>query len=369
MPPAKKTTTKKTTTKKTTAKKKAPPKPKDSDAAFRDFMAGDKVMDLLVLSDDEVLSNVSGYISTQSLALNKALGLPGVPRGRLIEVSGDEHTGKSTVLDHLFAETQRIGGTAILIDPEVGRDAKYTRGIGVDADKLFSPQPKDGKFFTIEQVFSFIGRTCDYFREKDPNRTVLIGVDSIAGLPTEEDTKREAGELKPGDAAKSIHHGLRTTIQRIAQTNITLVFVNQLYDNIGGFGFDQRKEYGGRAIRYHASVRMRLNRMGAIKTSRDEVIGMISQANVLKTKVSGMTGNKVKFGILHGRGIDNTWTLFNALKDEGYIGNSGPWWSMKIPDQGDLKWTGQHIGLAEKLQEDPKLYEHLCWVYSQCVAA
>lgn len=369
MPPTKKTPVKKTTKKKATPTKKAPTK--STEAAFRDFMKGDKAMELVNLSDDSALSQVRGFISTQSLALNKAIGHPGIPRGRLTEISGDEHTGKSTILDHILAETQRIGGTAILLDPEVGRDAKYSRSIGVDADKLICPQPTEGNFYTLQSIFNFIGKTSDWFAANDPDRVVCIGVDSIAGLPTDEDLKRDAGEVKPGDAAKTIRHSLRNVIQRIAQSNITLVFVNQLYENIGGFGFgDQKKEYGGKGIRYHASVRLRLNRMGAIKTSKDEVVGSVSQAKVMKSKVSGRTGAKVSFGILHGRGIDNTWTLFNALKDEGYITSAGAWYKMVLPDnQGELKWTGQHWGLAEKLAEDSQLYAHLCAVYEQCVAA
>lgn len=366
-------------TKKTATKKKAPIRKKvtakkspkrDSLAAFRDHMREDKVMEYLVLADDDALANIKGHISTQSIALNKALGLQGLPRGRLIEISGDEHTGKSTLLDHVFAETQRLGGLSILIDPEVGRDAKYTRGIGVDAEKLVAPQPKGGAFFTVEQVFSYIGRTCDYFAKHDPEAIVTIGVDSIAGLPTEEDVKRAAGEVKPGDAAKSIRHGLRTTIQRIARTGVTLVFVNQLYDKIGSFGFDSRKEYGGRGIPYHASVRVRLNRMGAIKKSSGEVVGSISQATIRKSKVSGQTGAKVKFGIIHSQGIDNTWSLHEALVAEGYVSHKkgSAWFTLQTPE-GEVKYSGGHFGLAEKLADNPELYAHLVQVYASCVAS
>lgn len=372
MPPPKKqpvkSAAKKTTVKKAPVKKAA--KPKDSLLEFRAFMAGDKAMELLTLVDDDLLSNVKGYVSTQSLALNKAIGHPGVPLGRVTEISGDEHTGKSTVLDHILAEVQRVGGIAILLDPEVGRDAKYTRSIGVDPERLVCPQPKGDLLWTTEKVFSFVGKTADFFRVNDPERPVVLGVDSVAGLPTEEDLKRDAGELKPGDAAKVIHHGMRTVIQRVAKASLAVVLVNQLYENIGAFGFgDRKKEYGGKGVPYHASLRVRLNRVGAIKTSKDEVVGSVSQAFIKKSKVSGSTGSKVQFGILHGRGVDNTWSLFNALKAEGYITNSGAWWRMRLPDGEELKWTGQHWGLAEKLAEDEQLYLNLVQVYEACVMA
>lgn len=368
-----KSVAKKAAAKKAPAKKKkvaVKKATKSSDAAYLDYMKSDNTLEILRLADDDLLSNVTGFISTQSLALNKAIGHAGVPRGRLTEISGDEHAGKSTVMDHILAETQRMGGIAILLDPEVGRDAKYTRSIGVEADKLLCPQPKEGSFYTLQSAIDFIGRTSDFFAKSDPDRVVTIGLDSIAGLPTDEDLVRAASDVKPGEAAKTIRHGLRNIIQRIARSNITLVFVNQVYDQIGGFGFgDKRREYGGRGIRYHASVRIRLSRAGMIKTTRDEVVGSVTQANVLKTKISGRTGAKVKFGILHGRGIDNSWTLFEALKAEGYITGSGAWFRMQLPDGTELKWTGKHWGLAEKIHEHADLYPLLCSVYESCVAA
>lgn len=364
------TTTKKKTTKKKATTKKAPAKKKtDVHAAFRDFMKGDKSVELLTLADDDVLSNVKGYISTQSVALNKALKSPGIPQGRLIEISGDEHTGKSTLTDHLLAEVQSMGGVGILMDPEIGRDARYTRSIGVDPEKLHTPQPAEGSLFTLQWVFKQIGRVCDHFKASAADGPVLIVVDSLAGLPTDEDTVRDAGEVKPGDAAKVIRHALRNIIPRLAQSGITLVLVNQLYDNIGGFGYDQRKEYGGRGPRYAASVRIRLNRAGQIQRN-GVVVGNEIQAHIRKSKVEGVTGAKVKFAILHGRGIDNTWSIFQALKEErpAYITGAGAWFKMQLPDGEELKWTGQHWGLAEKFTEDPKLYEWCYQVYMQCVA-
>lgn len=359
--------------KKATAKKKTPKKKvkKDPMSEFVQFLSGPKEdMEILRLSDDEMWSNVIGYVSTQSLALNKAIGAPGIPRGRISEISGDEHTGKSTLLDHIFAEAQRLGGHAVLLDPEVGRDTKYTRSIGVDPDKLICPQPKKGEFYTLQSVFNFAGKTCDWWREKHPNELVVVGVDSIAGMPTDEDMKRDAGNAKPGDAAKTIRHSLRTLTQRVAQSNVALVFVNQLYDIIGPF--PGQREYGGKGMRYHASLRIRLkrgrlaNESPTLKDTQGRVIGGVTIATIQKTKISGVSGGKTEFAIMHGRGVDNVWTLFEALKKKGYIGQGGGWYSMVLPESGEvIKWNGGHFGLAKYLADKPELYAKLVDIYME----
>ena len=361
----KKAPVKRTPKRKTATAKKSPRKtPKDPAKAYEAFMAGDKTMELLKLADDDLLSNVKGFISTQSIALNKALELPGLPRGRIIEISGDEHTGKSTLLDHVFAETQRLGGTAILVDPEVGRDAKYSRNIGVNADKLFCPQPKEGKFYTLQNVFNFLGTTCDWWRDNHPDEIVTIGVDSIAGMPTDSDMEREAGTQKPGDAAKTIRHSLRTLAQRCAQSQICLVFVNQLYEKIGVSFGDSRAEYGGRGMRYTGSVRIRLDRGPALKESSGRIYGHVARARVMKSKLSGASGAKCEFGVLHGVGIDNTYTLFERFKQEGYIATNGSWFTMLLPgDTEPVRWQGKELGLATICRERPELYGKLVDLY------
>ena len=358
------------TRKKSTAKKKAPPRSKDPLAEVKAFMSGgEKGLEMLGLTDPSLISSVPGYISTRSLALNKGLRVPGIPLGRFAEVSGEQHTGKSTFLDHLIAEVQSMGGHAHLIDSEAGRDAQYTRSIGVDVSCLICPQYEDG-LWTIERVFSYIDRLATYYPEKDPERPVLLGIDTIAALPTLGDLERDAGDLQPGDAARVIHHGLRVTTQKVAKSRLAVVFINQVYENIGGFGFDKKKEYGGKGIGCASTIRLRLSRMGALKNSNEEVVGFISQAYVMKQKLSSATGSKVLFGILHGRGIDNSWTLFEVLKKEGYIHQSGRYWSLQLPGEAEpIRWAGKHFGLAEKLTADPRLYEHLLEVYATCQAA
>lgn len=323
------------------------------------------------MADDDLLSNVRGYVSTQSIALNKAIGHPGFPRGRLIEISGMEHTGKSTLLDHVFAETQRVGGVGILVDPEIGRDAKYSRSIGVNAEKLLCPQPKEGKFYALEDVFNFVGKAADWWKKHHPGTPVTIGVDSIAGMPTREDLKREAGEQKPGDAARAIRHSLRNIMQRIAMSEVCLVFVNQLYTRIGHMGYgDPRIEYGGGGIPYHASLRIRLKTGEAIKNKDGVVIGSVIIGLIKKSKVSAVSGNKVEFAIRHGIGIDNVWTLFERFKRDQYIAQpqGSSWCSMMLPaEEGKepeaFKWQGGHLGLEALCHENEGLYNQLVAIY------
>lgn len=336
-----------------------------SKASFLAHMAKtDKTMDLLRLSDDDLLSNISGYLSTQSISLNKAIGQPGYPMGRLVEISGPEHTGKSTLVDHALAETQRIGGVAALVEPEVSRQASYTTRIGVNPDELIIPQPKDGEMFTLEDVFNWVGTTASWWRENDPSMPVTIAVDSVAAMPTREDLERSAGQKKPGEAASIIKHTLRNLCQRIAGTKITIILVNQLYTRIGYQGWgDPRIEWGGSGIPYHASLRIRLKPGEKIKSKDGTIIGSEVNAVIQKSKISGVSGAKVSFALLHGIGIDNVWTIFNVFKDAGYIAVGGSWYTMVMPDGETIKWQGGPSGLLELCGSSPDLYEKLVTIY------
>jgi recombination protein RecA len=332
---------------------------------YRSFLKGDKTVELLTLGDDDLLSTVKTFISTQSLVLDKTLRVPGIPCGRITEIVGDEHTGKSTLLDHMLAETQRIGGVAILVDPEQGRDARYTRSIGVNADNLIVAQMK---IDSLEDVFNFASKTIKWWRAHHPDVQICIGVDSIGGLPTREDLKREAGELKPGDAAKVIKHALRVFSRMVAESHVALVFVNHFYEQIGKMFGDKRASYGGRGIRYHASVRLQLDRGEALKDPYGRPIGHIAHVKVLKSKVSGASLARCDVPIVAGRGIDNVLTLFTTLQQAKLIVNQqgSSWYAMQFPGMEEpVKWQGGWFGLDAMLREKPELYAKMVDYYRQ----
>jgi recombination protein RecA len=340
-------------------------------SSFLSFMGKeDKVMDMLRMTDDDLLSNVKGYVSTQSLALNKAIGIPGYPRGRLIEISGPEHVGKSTLLDHLFAETQTDpDAITMLIDSEAGRDTNYTLKCGVDAKRLILPQPRKGgkeeRYLTLEDVFNSVDLALDWQLKTSPQTLMVFGVDSVANLPSREDLERGAGERKPGEGAGILKHTFRVLSQKLAKSGAILVLVNQLYTRIGYQGWgDPRIEWGGAAIPYSASLRIRLNHgKEKIKLSDGTVIGSVTEARIQKSKVSANSYTKCQIPIRHGVGVDNVFTIFERFQREGYISNAGPWYSMIVPDMEPVKWQRGHLGLAEVLAQTPGLYEKLAAIY------
>lgn len=348
-------------------KKGKKPKVLESKKMFLEYMSKEsKTMDLLKLSDDNLLSNISDYLSTQSISLNKGIGHNGYPMGRLIEISGQSHCGKSTLVDHALAETQRLGGVAVLIEPEVSRDRDYSTRIGVNPEELIISQPKEGEMYTLEDTFNFVGETVDWWRDNDPDKMVTIVVDSVASMPSREDLERGSGERKPGEAAGIIKHTLRNLCQKIAGTKITLIFVNQLYSRIGYKGWgDPAIEWGGSGIPYHASLRIRLKAGEKIKDKDGVIIGTVIIAIIQKSKVSGVSGNKVEFALLHGIGVDNSYTIFERLKREKYIVASGSWSSMLLPGTTEpIKWQGGSMGLLELCQTSPELYDQLVTIYN-----
>jgi recombination protein RecA len=351
-------------------KKKTTKKGLDS---FLSFMAKhDKALELLRLTDDDLASNVRGYLSSRSLALNRALGLPGFPRGRLIEFSGPEHAAKSTLLDHLLAEAQAQGGVTYLIETESGRDEKYSRALGVDPKRLLLPEPvadpKKGKgWLTLEDVFNSIDHALEWQLSTKSDQLLVIGVDSVANLPSREDLTRGAGERKPGEGASILRHVFRSLSQKLLRTGAILVLVNQLYQRIGHQGYgDPRIEWGGGAIPYQAAVRIRLTPGQKIKGPGGEVVGIEVRAQIRKTKVSDKSYAECILPVRSGVGVDNVWTIFDEFKKTGHIAQSGSWHSLVDPESGEaIKWQGGWMGLGAVLAERPGLYAQLAHVYEQ----
>ena len=373
---AKKTSKKKATTKKKvakkTAKKKTPSIKKDPIKELRDQLKKDGTMELLTLADDDLLSNRRRYVSTQSIALDKLIGFPGVPCGRITEILGDPHTGKSTILDHIFSQAQKEDGYTVLVEPEHAKDRVYTERIGVDPKRLFVAQSK--KAHTIESMWRFSAKAINVF-EAHPDSLLVAGVDTIAMMPTESELQRagknekkgddeKSMHNKPGDAAKQIRSGLRILTSMIARRQVAFVVLNQFYEKIGMQWGNPKKAYGGQGLEYASSLILQLRRGANIKDATGRIIGHEVYAKILKSKLNGNTGLEGKFAIIAGAGVDNVWTLFNAFKDAGYITTSGAWHYITPPNATEpLKWQGKHFGLAEKCYEDPELFKVLVSVY------
>lgn len=321
------------------------------------------------------------FVSTQSIAIDKALGLPGIPAGRITEIYGPPSSGKSTLLDHLIAEVQRKGGIAVLCDTEHARDLKYMRAIGIDTSRIIIVQVQ-----TIEDVFATLTGYAVQLREQlGPGVPILFAWDSIAETPTIAEMAAEHGEKFRAEAAKAIHQAIRTSAQVISKNQVAVVFVNQTYKKMAGYGHgDGDETYGGNAVKFAASIRLDLLSVAGLKPpgagddDRVPPAGNIVSLRVVKNKLAS-PWRKRNFAIRYGQGIDNGWSLWNdfagkpefryASEDPAIVQN-GAWYSIAPSVQSklgiDLKsWQGGHWPLAQICADNPGLWDELVFRYKE----
>lgn len=329
----------------------------------------------VILADgaDAIWSKPRYFISSQSLALNKAMGVPGYPSGKVIEIYGPNSVGKSTVLDHAIAETHARGGWAVLGDTEHARDEKYMSTIGVRKDRLIHVNIK-----TIESVFSTMREYLPELRRMlGPDVPLLFAWDSVGGTPTIAEMKADEGDKFRAEAAKVLRQSLRVATQLIAETQTVTIFCNQVYKQLTGGAYSEGHDtYGGDAIKFHASLRLDLFPVGRIyprgssKDDRAPPVGQIVSCRVVKNKLA-IPHRQRRFAISFGQGIDNGWSLFNDFADADHkikvehpaIEQSGSWYSI-APRLGKYSpWQGGHWGLAERVHEHPELWDKLVAEY------
>lgn len=333
---------------------------KDSIAEYRAAMAKGGVVEVLRLSDDDVLCHVRRYVSTQSIEIDRAIGQPGVPAGRITEISGDEATGKSTLVDHLLAQTQKEGGIAVLVDTEETRSLEYSRKIGVNVDDLLILQPK---IKSLESVITAIEDTIEFWQKREPDRLLMVAWDSVAATPSIRELDGVIEKQEPGLAARVLRAAMRRLSTRIAQSDVAVVLVNQHYQKIGHVFGDPFVTYGGAGIRYHATLRIRLERGQRIKRADGTIIGFEARARILKSKLSGGR-NKAEFAVIHGIGIDNVYSIHERFQKEGFIRAGGGWNTMILEGMEEpLRWQRGHEGLVDLCAPDPALFERLVSVY------
>lgn len=259
------------------------------------------------LESDKIFSHVPGYISTQCTALDWAIGREGVPLGRLTEISGTEATSKTALGIHILAECQKQGGVAILIDSENAFDPSWARKLGLDTKHLVCMQPE-----TIEDVFDEEAHVISVVKKRKSNVPVVILHDSLAASPTRAEVAGEFGDSFPATHARVISAAIRKILSTITREKIALVIINQLKEKIGVVFGDKFVSFGGRALKYHASLRIQVTRTGYLKKGIDTV-GIPVRARVIKNKIA-VPFKEANYDFYFEKGIDNVSALLDLAE-------------------------------------------------------
>lgn len=252
------------------------------------------------------------HIKTGSIALDMALGIGGVPKGRIVEIYGPESSGKTTVALHVVAESQKQGGIAAFIDVEHALDPVYAKNLGVDIDALLVSQPDDGE--QALEIAEALIRS---------GAIDVIVVDSVAALVPKAEIEGEMGDSHVGLQARLMSQSLRKLTGALSKSNCTAIFINQLRDKIGVFYGPSETTTGGRALKFFASVRIDIRRVEAIKVN-GEVVGNRTKAKVVKNKLASPF-KEAEFEIMYGKGISREGELIDMGVQTGVLTRSGAW--------------------------------------------
>jgi recombination protein RecA len=294
----------------------------------------------MFLGDEQSQTDIEA-VSTGSLSLDIALGIGGLPRGRIIEVYGPESSGKTTLTLHAIAEMQKLGGTAAFIDAEHALDPQYAKRLGVNIEELLISQPDTG-----EQALEI----CDMLVRS--GGVDIVVVDSVAALTPKAEIEGDMGDSHMGLQARLMSQALRKLTSNIKKTNTMVIFINQLRMKIGVMFGNPETTTGGNALKFYASVRLDIRRTGAIKKG-DEVLGNETRVKVLKNKVAPPF-KQAEFQILYNQGISRESEIIELGVAQDLIEKAGAWYSV----------DGERIGQGKDnardyLKENTQLRESL----------
>lgn len=279
-------------------------------------------------------------ISTGSIGLDMALGIGGVPKGRIVEIFGPESSGKTTVALHVVAQAQKNGGEAAFIDVEHALDPKYAKALGVDIDSLLVSQPDTGE--QALEIAEALVRS---------GAIDIVVIDSVAAMVPRQEIEGEMGDSHVGLQARLMSQALRKLTGIVSKTNCVVIFINQLREKVGVMYGNPETTPGGRALKFYSSVRLEIRRVESLKNGT-EIIGNRTRCKVVKNKVAPPFKD-TEFDIMYGQGISREGEIVDMGVKLGVINKSGAWFSYK-----DLRWQGRD-NVREHLRKDENLMQEL----------
>ncbi|MCG7982834.1 MAG: recombinase RecA [Candidatus Thiodiazotropha lotti] len=292
------------------------------------------------MGDTSAIRNIEA-ISTGSLTLDIALGIGGLPKGRVVEIYGPESSGKTTLTLQVVAEAQKMGGTAAFIDAEHALDPQYAEKLGVNVDELLVSQPDTGE--QALEITDMLVRS---------GAVDVVVIDSVAALTPKAEIEGDMGDSHVGLQARLMSQALRKLTANIKRTNCLVIFINQIRMKIGVMFGSPETTTGGNALKFYSSVRLDIRRIGAIKKG-DEVVGNDTRVKVVKNKVAPPF-KQVQFEILYGEGISHQGEIIELGVRQGIVDKSGAWYS----------YNGDRIGQGKEnvrnfLKENPEIADEI----------